>query len=188
MKIRLNNVRLAFPSLFVATTVQGQGEPAFSASFILTSDHPQLAEIRAAMEKMGVEKWGAKWPQVKKEIESKDRMALHDGDLKAEYAGYEGNFYISARNKTRPTVFDRDGKTALIQADGRPYAGCYVNAAIELWCQDNSYGKRINASLRGVQFLKDGETFAGGGVASEADFDDLSSEDTADNDPLFAGA
>ena len=51
MKIRLNNVRLAFPSLFVATTVQGQGEPAFSASFILTSDHPQLAEIRAAMEK-----------------------------------------------------------------------------------------------------------------------------------------
>ena len=29
MKIRLNNVRLAFPSLFVATTVQGQGEPAF---------------------------------------------------------------------------------------------------------------------------------------------------------------
>ncbi|MDC5277565.1 DUF2815 family protein, partial [Acinetobacter baumannii] len=81
----------------------------------------------------------------------------------------------------------RNGKTPLVQADGRPYAGCYVNAAIELWCQDNNYGKRINASLRGVQFLKDGEAFAGGGVASEDDFEDLSAADETE-DPLFAGA
>ncbi|MGU3313590.1 DUF2815 family protein [Acinetobacter sp. M5A5_2a] len=186
MKIRLNNVRLAFPALFEAKTVNGEGEPAFSASFILTGDHPQIAEINKAMEKMGAEKWGAKWPQVKKEIETKDRMALHDGDTKADYEGYAGNYFISARNKTRPTIFDRDGKTPLVQADGRPYAGCYVNAAIELWCQDNNYGKRINASLRGVQFLKDGEAFAGGGVASEDDFDDLSAEEGEGADPLFA--
>ncbi|MDQ9777799.1 DUF2815 family protein, partial [Acinetobacter baumannii] len=55
----------------------------------------------------------------------------------------------------------------------------------ELWCQDNNYGKRINASLRGVQFLKDGEAFAGGGIASEDDFEDLSAADEAE-DPLFA--
>ena len=42
MKIRLNNVRLAFPALFEAKTVNGEGDPAFSASFILASDHPQL--------------------------------------------------------------------------------------------------------------------------------------------------
>ncbi|MBD0092018.1 ssDNA-binding protein, partial [Acinetobacter baumannii] len=35
MKIRLNNVRLAFPALFEAKTVNGEGDPAFSASFIL---------------------------------------------------------------------------------------------------------------------------------------------------------
>lgn len=88
MKIRLNNVRLAFPALFEAKTVNGEGDPAFSASFILASDHPQLDEIRKAMDKMGAEKWGAKWPQVKKEIETKDRMALHDGDTKGDYEGY----------------------------------------------------------------------------------------------------
>ena len=120
-----------------------------------------------------------------KEIETKDRMALHDGDTKGDYEGYAGNYFISARNKTRPTIFDRDGKTPLVQADGKPYAGCYVNAAIELWCQDNNYGKRINASLRGVQFLKDGEAFAGGGVASEDDFEDLSADEEG-ADPLFA--
>ncbi|EOA7521129.1 ssDNA-binding protein, partial [Escherichia coli] len=35
-------------------------------------------------------------------------------------------------------------------------------------------GKRINASLGGVQFLRDGDAFAGGGVASADDFDDIS--------------
>ena len=34
MKIRLNNVRLAFPALFEAKTVNGEGDPAFSASFL----------------------------------------------------------------------------------------------------------------------------------------------------------
>ncbi len=75
--------------------------------------------------------------------------------------------------KPRPTVIDRD-RTALIQADGRPYAGCYVNAVVDIWAQDNNFGKRINASLSGVQFLRDGDAFAGGGVAAPDDFDDIS--------------
>lgn len=184
MKIKLNNVRLAFPALFEAKTVNGEGAPAFSASFLLTPDHPAIPELREAFEKMGQAKWGAKWPTVKKTIEAKDAFALHNGDSKAEYEGYEGNFFISARNKTRPVVIDRD-KTPLVEADGKPYAGCYVNASIELWAQDNNYGKRINASLRGVQFLKDGEAFAGGGIASDEEFDDLATDDFAE-DPAFA--
>ncbi len=184
MKVKLSNVRLAFPALFEAKTVNGEGAPAFSASFLLTPDHPAIKELLDAFEKMGQEKWGAKWPTVKKTIEAKDAFALHNGDSKAEYEGYEGNFFISARNKTRPVVLDRD-KSPLVESDGKPYAGCYVNASIELWAQDNNYGKRINASLRGVQFLKDGEAFAGGGVASADEFDDLATDDFAD-DPAFA--
>lgn len=170
MKIALKNVRLAFPVLFEAKTVNGEGEPAFSGSFLLASNHPQIAEIRKAVDTVGKEKWGAKWDAVKKEIELKAKTLLQDGDAKADYAGFEGNLFINARNKVRPLVIDRD-KTPLIAADGKPYAGCYVNASIELWAQDNKYGKRINASLRGVQFLKDGDAFAGGGTASEDDFD-----------------
>ena len=55
MKIRLNNVRLAFPALFEAKTVMAKVTLLFSASFILASDHPQLDEIRKAMDKMGAE-------------------------------------------------------------------------------------------------------------------------------------
>lgn len=180
MKIKLKNVRLAFPQLFEAKTVNGEGDPAFSATFLMSPDHPAVAELRAAFDKVGKEKWGAKWPTVKKEIEVKDRLCLHDGDTKAEYSGFEGNLFVSTRNKTRPLVIDRD-KSPLTAADGRPYAGCYVHASIELWCQDNAYGKRINASLRGVQFYKDGDAFAGGGAASEDEFDDIEEDATADD-------
>ena len=35
MKLMIKNVRLAFPNLFKPTTVNGEGEPAYSASLIL---------------------------------------------------------------------------------------------------------------------------------------------------------
>lgn len=180
MKIKLNNVRLAFPQLFEAKSVNGEGEPAFSASFLMDPKHTAAAELRAAFETLGKDKWGAKWPAIKKEIEAKDRTALHDGDTKSSYGGFEGNLFVSARTKTRPLVIDKD-KTQLDSADGKPYAGCYVNAVIELWAQDNNYGKRINASLRGVQFVRDGEAFGGGGSASEDDFDDVTEGAAADD-------
>jgi hypothetical protein len=58
-------------------------------------------------------------------------LCLHDGDEKAEYEGFPGNFFLNAANKARPAVIDRD-RSPLIQADGRPYAGCYVNAVIDI--------------------------------------------------------
>lgn len=179
MKIVLKNARLAFPELWEAKAVQGEGEPAFSASFLIPKDHPQVKEIREAEEAVGKEKFGAKWPAIKKEIVANNRLALKDGDAKASYAGYEGNWFVSSRNKTRPTVIDRD-RSPLTAKDGRPYAGCYVNAIIELWAQDNQYGKRINASLSGVQFLRDGEAFSGGRPADAEEFPDLSDQGAED--------
>lgn len=175
MKLSIKNVRLAFPVLFNAKSVNGEGDPAFSASFLLDSKHPQIAEIKKAIDEVGRAKWGQKWEAVKKQMEAADKTALHDGDTKAEYAGFEGNLFINARNKVRPLVIDRD-KSPLVESDGKPYAGCYVNASIELWAQDNNYGKRINASLRGVQFLKDGDAFAGGGTSSDDEFDVVDEE------------
>ena len=172
MKLHLQNVRLAFPVLWEAKSVNGEGEPAFSASFLMAPDHPAVKLINDAVETVGKEKFGAKWAAVKKELVAKDRLPIHDGDNKASYAGFEGMMYVSARNKVRPGVFDRD-KTPLQPSDGRPYAGSFVNASVEIYVQDNAYGKRVNASLRGVQFLKDGEAFAGGGSASADEFEDL---------------
>lgn len=176
MEILLKNVRLAFPQLFEAKTVNGEGEPAFSASFLMEPEHPAVAAINDAVEQIGKDKWGAKWAGIKKELGAKDKLPLHDGDLKSRYSGFEGMMYVSARSKARQPVIDRD-KSPLSASDGKPYAGCYVNAKITLWAQDNNYGKRINASLGAVQFFKNGEAFAGGGVSSTDDFEDLGVDD-----------
>ncbi len=173
MKLKLNNVRLAFSALFEAKTVNGEGDPRFSAVFLMDPKHPQLEEVRKTLKQVAKEKWGEKWETIYGQLEKKLKLCLHDGDEKAEYQGFPGNFFLNAANKARPTVIDRD-RTALIQADGRPYAGCYVNAVVDIWAQDNNFGKRINASLSGVQFLRDGDAFVGGGVAAPHEFDDIS--------------
>ena len=180
MKLKLSNVRLAFPALFEAKTVNGEGEPAFSAVFLLDPADPQIKAINAAIDIVAKDKFGAKADTILKAMRAADKTCLHDGDSKADYAGFPGNMFISARSKSRPLVISAD-KSPLTAADGKPYAGCYVNASIELWAQDNSFGKRVNAQLRGVQFLKDGDAFAGGGAASEDEFDDVAEGATADD-------
>jgi len=179
MKIKLSNVRLAFPVLFEAKTVNGEGKPAFSASFLIDPADPQTKVLNDAIEQVAKEKWGAKADAILKQMRAQDKVCLHDGDLKSNYDGFPGNLYVSSRSATRPLVIDKD-KTPLSEQDGRPYAGCYVNASVELWPQDNNYGKRVNASLRGVQFYRDGDAFAGGGAASEDEFDDIAEGADAD--------
>lgn len=180
MKIQLKNVRLAFPTLFEPKTVNGEGKPAFSASFLLDPADPQVKTLEKAIETTAKEKWGAKAEAVLKQMRAQDKLCLHDGDLKANYDGFPGMLYVSSRSNTRPLVIDAD-KSPLAESDGKPYAGCYVNASIELWAQDNNYGKRINAQLRGVQFFRDGDAFAGGGAADADEFDDVTDGATADD-------
>jgi hypothetical protein len=118
------------------------------------------------------EQWGQKAKAILAQLRGQDKTCLHNGDLKAQYDGYAGMWYVSARSASKPLVIDRD-KKILEEKDGRPYGGCYVNMSIDIWAQDNQYGKRINATLRGVQFVQDGDAFSGGPPATPEEFEDL---------------
>jgi hypothetical protein len=168
MKVILQNVRQSFFDGFEATSYNGSA-PTYSSTVLFAQDHPAFELVKNAIDTVGAEKFKDKWPTIKKELESRDKTCLHNGDNKASLAGYAGNWYLTARNKIRPRIVDRDN-SELTQADGRPYSGCFVNMSIEIWAQENQHGKRINASLRGVQFLADGEPFAGGAAANEDEF------------------
>ncbi|WP_373089341.1 DUF2815 family protein [Zhongshania sp.] len=172
-KIKLQNVRLSFPSLFRKAVFNGE-ETKFEATFLLDKEaHADtIKEIKAAInEKLKTDLKGAKL--------ASDKICLKDGD-EIDYEGYDGCMSIKASNNKRPLVIDND-KTPLSEDDNRVYAGCYVNAVIELWAQNNNYGKRINANLLGVQFYKDGEPFGDGGVsASVDDFDAFEDDDDFD--------
>lgn len=168
MKHSFLNARLAFPDVFEANK-----DGKFAAAFIFAPDHKGLGALQKVIDEVGAAKWGPKWTAIRKELKAGDNLLVHDGDSKASYAGYEGNLFFNANNTVRPLVLDRD-KTPLTKADGKPYSGCYVNVIIDVWAQDNQYGKKVNAQLQGIQFVKDGEAFAGGGVAAaDSDFEEI---------------
>lgn len=181
MKVLLKDVRLAFPNLFEARAFGDDGkDPAYGGSFIFAKNHPAFKELNAAIEAVAKEKWEGKATEVLKQLRAGDKICMRDGDSKPEYDGFPGNFFIAARNKARPFVCDRD-KSPLTASDGKPYAGCYVNATVDVWAQQNRWGRRINATLSGVQFLKDGDAFSGSPPSTPDDFEDLSSGSDADD-------
>ena len=190
MKVRLADsiahpVRLAFAQhLFEAGTVGGEGKHAYSCTAILAPDHPILAELAKAEEAVAKAKWEAKAPAILKSIRAADKGVIHDGDLKANYAGFEGNKFVSMRADKRPNVYHKDG-SQLTEADGVVYSGCYAHVVLEVWAQDNQYGKRINAQITGVMFSRDGDSFGGGATPATADdFADLSAAEDEEVDPL----
>ena len=175
MKVKLVNVRLAFPALFEPKSVNAGDDPRFSAAFPIAPTSENAKALNNAVASVAKEKWGAKADAILTELKSKGRVAYKESALSKEgkvYDGFEGMHTFNATNKVRPLVIDSN-KTPLTAADGKPYAGCYVDVIVEFWAQDNSYGKRVNATLSGVQFRADGDAFSGGRPASTDEFDDL---------------
>lgn len=171
-KIKLQNVRLSFPSLFRKAIFSGQ-ETKYEGTFLINKSEQgdKVAEIQKAIDELIEDRLkGAKLKA--------DKICFKDGD-DIDYDGYAGHMSFKASSNKRPMVLDRD-RTPLTEGDNRPYSGCYVNAIVELWPQDNQYGKRINANLLGVQFLKDGQPFGDGVSAKVDDFDVFNDEDDDD--------
>ncbi len=170
--IMLTNVRLAFPQIFTPSQVNNEGKPAFSGSFLFGPEHPAVKLVQLAITKVANAKWGEKGPEILRGLIAGDKVCLHNGDTKSQYDGFVGNMFVSARSPSRPGVFAQD-RSILVEADGKPYSGCFVNAQVAIWAQANNYGKRVNAQLRGVQFLADGDAFGGGAVATPDEFEDV---------------
>lgn len=169
MKVMLKNVRLSFPSLFKTEIYAGEDTEKYAATFLIPkSDTKTVNAIEQACKQALVEKYG------EGKVPKGFKMPLVDGDDK-EYQGYQDHYSIKASTKKRPTLVNRD-KTPIVEEDGILYGGCYVNASIDLWVMDNSYGKKVLASLNAIQFVKDGEAF---GTKSEgADcFESLDDDD-----------
>jgi hypothetical protein len=175
--LTLKNVRLScFGNGIWVKKAFRDGKPAYSAHFILSADDPQVAAVDEAQLEAATEKWGAKAAAYLKAAEAKDKVALHDGDAKADTEGYAGNWYVAARTQQRFLIVDRD-KTPLTQDDGKPYSGCYVDASIEFFGYDFEGVKGVSAGIRWIQFRRDGDAFAGGTPASLDEIEDISVAD-----------
>ena len=166
--VKITNVRLSFADLFQPDAKYGR----YGASFPIVPGSANAAALDAAVTEVAAAKWGAKAEAVLAKLKGDGVVAYaHSPKVNADgevYDGYSNMYTLNASNKARPTVLDLD-RSPLTEGDGRPYSGCYVVAVIEIWAQDNSWGRRINATLKGVQFFAHGEAFSG-----VDEFDDLS--------------
>lgn len=179
MSLLITRVRVAFVKVWQPESFQGDpsSKPAYSITGLLEANDPQVDTINDAMDAAAVKKWESKAKAVMAQLRGTDKTCLHNGDLKAQYEGYAGNWYLSARNYSAPLVLDRikkkpDGSDNILhEKDGRPYGGCYCNLLVDIYATDKG-GKRICCSLLGVQFLEDGDAFAGGAPADPEAFPD----------------
>lgn len=176
MEIFVKNVRLSFPDLFAAS--EHEGKIKYRATFMMPADDPQVAHVWKAIDAVGTEKFKDKWPALKKKAgDSNKEICFVTGKDESS----EGMMCLRALRNVdagRPIIIDRNTQP-LVQEDGKPYSGCYVNAKVELWAQDNSNGKTVRCTLVAVQFVSDGESFGGAKVATADGFEVL-----PDVDPL----
>jgi hypothetical protein len=176
-RIMLKNVRIAFPIVFTPKPFRNEkdGKPRYSCKLLIRNDDPQLAQLRLIMKRVAEDQWPTKKNKLET-LTSQNKVCLHDGAKLAEdHEGFEGHHFLncsSPGDKPPPKVLDAD-RTELTETSGKPYSGCYVNASVELWAQNNTYGERINCQLRGVQFFRDGDAFVGGRPARIDEFEDV---------------
>lgn len=173
MKHMIKNARLSYPSVFKASAY-GDADPKFSAQFLLDEGSKEHKALEAAIKKVAKEEFGDQATAVlKKQNDNSMRRIIKLGNDKLNdegevASGYADMAYIKASNKTKPKTFGR-GRQEITEQDGLLYGGSIVNASIDIWAQNNNYGKFINVKLLGLQHWEDGEAFGGAGATASAD-------------------
>ena len=186
-KFRLDGVRIAFPVLNEPEQFQGTGKPRYGGTFIIPGgDTAVIAKIKElALALMVSEVGQAKAAKTLEQLEANAKMPYGPGNKKAEYDGFAGNFFIACHSQTAPALFDNvadpsTGKPAVLaRPQNRIYAGCFVNPVISLYYQ-SKWG-RLCASVSGVQFAGDGDSFSGAIVASDDEFEAVQPADMDDD-------
>lgn len=181
--------RLSYPNLFTARAINNQGDPKYSATLLIPkTDTDTIARVQAAIDaavkdgvdrrilKGAVDPSRSKYPPLRDGDSPKD-----DGSPRGDE--FAGHWFISAKSpgdKPRPSVVDANVQPVMDESE--IYAGCYVNMFVEFYAYETSGNKGIAASLRGVQFVRDGERLGGEPLEAEDMFSAIGSGTAASSD------
>jgi len=204
-EIIIKDVRLSFPDLGEPTRYQDKPDaaPRWGATLLVPQDSEQHKAVDKLIRDVLTEKFASRCKATGKKtaqqvlddmideiLADKKASCWVNGDKKP-YDGYEGNMALTAyryADKGRPIVMDND-KSPIYAADnelmpgkgGRVYGGCYVNAKVEIWAQDNSNGKGVRATLQVIQRSRAGDAFGGGAAPSADGFEEVAEGIEADD-------
>ena len=203
MRFRLLDVRQSFMCYWTAEPFPDSLDKTayYSGTYLLTPNSllqyqdekgkpvgkklPAKDELETLCAKLTNDKWAKKGPAILKAIKMTGKIFFRDGDTKPDYEGFPGTYFISARSKVRPNYFDQQ-KQELTEEQGLLYSGCFVNVNLEAYAYTKG-NNGLGARVRGVQLLRKGEAFGGGGPpASDDEFDEIDTpedeEETATDD------
>lgn len=197
LQLKLAGVRCAFitlgqPEYFGGQKSRPDEKPRWSATFLLPTGGDLHKKVDALFEQTALEKWEKKAAGYLMSIKTDPKATCFtDGARKPDYDGYAGHWALASHrpeDKGRPLVFDTDKSPIYTPAGelypgkaGRIYSGCFVNATVEFWAQDNKNGKAIRCTLLGIQRFKDGDAFSGGAAPNADDFEEITEGADADD-------
>ncbi len=150
----LTNVTASYPFVFTAQDYKGDGNFRFTCGAIFSKDNKELVDkVKKQIDAVAKEAWPDGVPKSLK-------TALGDGDQR-DGAEFEGNFFINAANKKRVPVVNRLTDPITVD-DNLIYGGAKITMYVRFWADLEQ--KRVNAQLRGVQFVEHGEAFGDKGM------------------------
>ncbi len=157
----INDVRLAWVHLEEPRAAVEGAEPKYSVVMIISKNHSQVVEIKAAMQAAIAAKWGTKAPKGL-------RSPLRDGDATDESgervkgAEYTDCFFITAASKKPVDVVA--GKDRSRATSEHMRGGNFASIKIGFYGYDAAGNRGVGCGLNGVWITRRGDPL---GAASE---------------------
>jgi hypothetical protein len=159
----IKNVRLSYLYAFKPRK-NDKGVESYQAKLIIPKGHPQLPEIRAAIQK----ERDTKWPDPKTRPNGL-KNPLRDADAEAAANGKEVDpecenaFFLNANRyaaeQGAPTLVDASLKP--VTDPGRWNSGDYANVKVDFFPYAKTENKGIGVGLVTIMFLRKGEPLTG---------------------------
>lgn len=170
--VKLRNVILSFPQLYHPVG-DDDSRLRYQASFLLDKKEHRVTIAR--IERLTDELIAIKAKEIGQSPSAFHRL-LRDGEEKTHLDGYTAKrVFMNTATKVKPPIVNLTHDPVL-EESGVIYPGCIVHANIKLWAQGDKNRKGVNAQLRSVMFVRDGERL-GYVVDPEEEFADVTGEE-----------
>lgn len=154
--LTINEVRISYPQLFTAKQINNQGDPKYSAAFLIPETHPALKKLFGLAEQAVNEKYpDGNLPHKFK------TLPCYKASENPKYAGkpeYAGMWILNSSKgaaQGAPQVVDQQMNKVLNPS--QIYPGMVVNVAVSIYTYDHSMAKGVTTGLEAVQIVRDGE-------------------------------
>ena len=194
--VQLKHVRIAFiDELFEPGQYEGKGDFRHTATFIVEPGSENDKAIQAAIQAEAKAAWPKNHEGMLEDLRGDKKAFSYTKNKKDKtgevYDGFQNMYALSGVRKAKdgaPMFLhnvsephpEKPGKTRAKRLTGKEgviYAGCYVNAKVEMWAQVGKYNG-MRCGLMGVQYDAPGDSFGGASRVTDDGFEAIEAEET----------